>query len=181
MPDSSSGFTGGGPADRLAMLRGAGVSRQQTSGDANRRMRIELWIGIVLVLGGVAFAVSTRGGTATTPAPPAASAVASDAVAPTSEDSQLLDGEAVVSFAVEYGNFPPSLGVGDLVRIIVTPSNDGTGDVRPLGERTVVVSVDQPADMSTTKVVSVRGPESIATAVAASGPVHVAIVKVGNS
>lgn len=95
-------------------------------------------------------------------------------------NSRLMAGEAFIAIAVEPGNFPPSLVVGDTVRVVVTPSNDGSGGVRSLKETTVVQSVIPPADMGTQFVVTVRAPESLATAIAASGPIHLSIVK-GNS
>ena len=66
---------------------------------------------------------------------------------------------------------------GDTVRVGVTPSNDGNGSVHSLREITVVQSVIPPADMGTQFVVTVRAPESLATAIAASGPLHLSIVK----
>ena len=88
-----------------------------------------------------------------------------------------MAGEAFIAIALDPGNFPPSLLVGDTVRVVVTPSNDGNGSVRSLKELTVVQSVTPPADMGTQFVVTVRAPESLATAVAASGAIHLSIVK----
>ena len=85
-----------------------------------------------------------------------------------------------IAMAVEPGNFPPSLAIGDTVRVVVTPSNDGSGSVRNLKETTVVESVMPPAEMGTQFVVTVRAPESLATAIAASGPLHLSIVKGNN-
>jgi hypothetical protein len=61
--------------------------------------------------------------------------------------------------------------------VVVTPSNDGNGSVRSLKEITVVQSVTPPADMGTQFVVTLRAPESIATAIAASGPLHLSIIR----
>lgn len=181
MSDTSGAFGTTGSTDRLSSLRAAAApapTRSRTS-SARAKVRLELWAGVILVLGGIALALYLRGGADTAPTTQIPSA---DSV-PASPDSQpvqgLLAGEVVVAFPADDGHYPPSLGAGDEVRLIVTPGMDGAGEVRPLPERTFVVSVDSPSASGGERVITVRGPESIATALAASGPVRVAIVKVG--
>jgi hypothetical protein len=140
-------------------------------------MRLEVLIGVVVVLAGITMALFLSGGSSS-PAiggEPATSSPKVDA-----QDSRLMAGEALIAIAVDPGNFPPSLLVGDTVRVVVTPSNDGSGSVRSLKELTVVQSVTPPAEMGTQFVVTVRAPESLATAIAASGPLHLSIVKGDN-
>lgn len=183
MSDTSGGFGPGGSADRLSGLRAATnpASVQSRPQPAKKKVRVELWAGVLLVLGGVALALYLRGGADTSPVTqvPPADTVPVGADASPTED--LLAGEVMVSFPAVDGHFPPSLNVGDEVRLVVTPGMDGTGDVRPIPERTFVVAVDSPSESGGERVITVRGPESIATALAGSGPVRVAIVKVGRS
>jgi hypothetical protein len=87
-----------------------------------------------------------------------------------------MSGEAFVPIAVESGNFPPVLKDGDQVRVIVTPDSNGTGTVRGLDETTVVHDIETPGDIGTKFVVTVRAPEGVAAAIAASGPVFLAII-----
>ena len=95
------------------------------------------------------------------------------------ENSELTDGEALVAVAVETGNFPPSLTVGDVVRVIVTPNSTGVGEVHGLTDTTIVHSVSPPSDIGSQFVVTLRAPATAATAIAASGPIHLAIIGMG--
>ena len=174
MSEASSNFGAPGIAERLSVLRTPqpGTAPQKTN--TPRRMRLEVLIGVVVVLAGITMALFLSGGSSS-PAiggEPATSSPKIDA-----QDSRLMAGEAFIAIAVDPGNFPPSLLVGDTVRVVVTPSNDGSGSVRSLKELTVVQSVTPPAEMGTQFVVTVRAPESLATAIAASGPLHLSIVK----
>jgi hypothetical protein len=141
-------------------------------------MRLEVLIGVVVVLAGITTALFLSGGGSSSPAIGGEPATSSPKI--NEQDSRLMAGEAFIAIAVDPGNFPPSLLVGDTVRVVVTPSNDGNGSVRSLKETTVVQSVTPPADMGTQFVVTVRAPESLATAIAASGPLHLSIVKGDN-
>lgn len=180
MTETSMGFGGPTPSDRLSQLR-APNSTVPAHQSTRRRVRIEVWAGALLALVGVALLVVARGN------PDRAPIVASNPTATTTvspgqaSPGGLLAGEALYSFAVDDGDYPPSLGAGDQIRLVVTPGNDGTGVVRTLREQVVVVSVDGPTDMGTRRVVTVRGPENLLTDLAASGPVHVAIVNGGPS
>jgi len=177
MSEASSNFGAPGIAERLSVLRTPQPSAAPIKTSTPKRMRLEVLIGAVVVLAGITMAVFLSGGSSTpaTGGEPATSSPQADV-----QDSWLMAGEALVAIAIEPGNFPPSLVAGDTVRVVVTPSNDGSGTVHSLKETTVVQSVTPPTDMGTQYVVTVRALESLATAVAASGPLHLSIVK-GNS
>lgn len=176
MSEASSNFGAPGIAERLSVLRTPQPGIAPLKTNTPKRMRLEVLIGVVVVLAGITMALFLSGGSSS-PAiggEPATSSPKVDA-----QDSRLMAGEALIAIAVDPGNFPPALLVGDTVRVVVTPSNDGNGSVRSLKETTVVQSVTPPADMGTQFVVTVRAPESLATAIAASGPLHLSIVKGG--
>jgi len=174
MSEASSNFGAPGIAERLSVLRTPQPGTAPPLTNTPKRMRLEVLIGVVVVLAGITMALFLSGGSSS-PAiggEPATSSPKVDA-----QDSRLMAGEALIAIAVDPGNFPPSLLIGDTVRVVVTPSNDGSGSVRSLKELTVVQSVTPPAEMGTQFVVTVRAPESLATAIAASGPLHLSIVK----
>lgn len=177
MSEASSNFGAPGIAERLSVLRTpqSGTAPLKTS--APKRMRLEVLIGVVVVLAGITMALFLSGGSSS---PATGGELATISPKVDVPNSRLMAGEAFIAMAVEPGNFPPSLVVGDTVRVVITPSNDGSGSVRSLKETTVVQSVIPPTDMGTQFVVTVRAPESLATAIAASGPLHLSIVK-GNS
>ena len=174
MSEASSNFGAPGIAERLSVLRTPQPGTAPVKTNAPKRMRLEVLIGVVVVLAGITMALFLSGGGSSTAigGEPATSSPKVDA-----QNSQLMAGEALIAMAIEPGNFPPSLVVGDTVRVVVTPSNDGNGSVHSLREITIVQSVMPPADMGTQFVVTVRAPESLATAIAASGPLHLSIVK----
>jgi hypothetical protein len=174
MSEASSNFGAPGIAERLSVLRTPQPDTAPLKTNTPKRMRLEVLIGVVVVLAGITMALFLSGGSSS-PAIGGESATSSPKI--DTQDSRLMAGEAFIAIAVDPGNFPPSLLVGDTVRVVVTPSNDGNGSVRSLKETTVVQSVTPPADMGTQFVVTVRAPESLATAIAASGPLHLSIVK----
>ena len=177
MSEASSNFGAPGIAERLSVLRTPQPGSAPLKTNTPKRMRLEVLIGVVVVLAGITMALFLSG-SSSSPAiggEPATSSPKVDV-----PNSRLMAGEAFIAIAVEPGNFPPSLVVGDTVRVVVTPSNDGSGSVRNLKEITVVQSVMPPADMGTQFVVTVRAPESVATAIAASGPLHLSIVRRNN-
>jgi len=157
--------------ERLSALRPPSSSSDMR-GDRTQgsRVRIELLLGIVLVGFGLIAAVFFSGKSAGPVAP-----LDSVAVAIGSPPAPAA-GEVLVPVAVKEGRFPPSLAPGDVVRIIVTPSLDGFGDLRALTERTVVHSISSPSDLGTEWVVTLVGTESVLAAIAGSGPVHLGIV-----
>ncbi len=177
MSEASSNFGAPGIAERLSVLRTSQPGSAPLKTNTPKRMRLEVLIGVVVVLAGITMALFLSG-SSSSPAIGGESATSSPKV--DVSNSRLMAGEAFIAIAVDPGNFPPSLLVGDTVRVVVTPSNDGSGSVRGLKEKTVVQSVMPPADMGTQFVVTVRAPESLATAIAASGPLHLSIVKGDN-
>ena len=177
MSEASNNSGAPGIAERLSVLRTPQPGTAPNRASTPKRMRLEVLIGVVVVLAGITMAIFLSGGNSS-PVGPGESVTISPEVE--IQNSRLMAGEAFIAIAVEAGNFPPSLVAGDTVRVVVTPSNDGNGSVRNLKETTVVQSVMPPADMGTQFVVTVRAPESLATAIAASGPLHLSIVK-GNS
>ena len=177
MSEASSNFGAPGIAERLSVLRTPQSGTAPLKTNTPKRMRLEVLIGVVVVLAGITLALFLSG-SGSSPAIGGESATSSPKV--DVPNSRLMAGEAFIAIAVDPGNFPPSLLVGDTVRVVVTPSNDGSGSVRGLKEKTVVQSVMPPSDMGTQFVVTVRAPESLATAIAASGPLHLSIVKGDN-
>jgi len=174
MSEASNNSGAPGIAERLSVLRAPQPGAAPNRASAPKRMRLEVLIGVVVVLAGVTMALFLSGGNSS---PVGAGEPATSSPEVDIQNSRLMAGEAFIAIAVEPGNFPPSLVVGDTVRVVVTPSNDGSGSVRNLKETTVVQSVTPPAEMGTQFVVTVRAPESLATAIAASGPLHLSIVK----
>ena len=177
MSEPSSNFGAPGIAERLSVLRTPQPGTAPLKTNTPKRMRLEVLIGVVVVLAGITMALFLSGGSSS-PAMGGEPSTSSPKV--DVQDSRLMAGEAFIAIAVDPGNFPPSLLVGDTVRVVVTPGNDGSGSVRSLKELTIVQSVTPPAEMGTQFVVTVRAPESLATAVAASGPLHLSIVKGDN-
>jgi len=174
MSEASSNFGAPGIAERLSVLRTPQPGTTPPKKSAPKRMRLEVLIGVVVVLAGITMALFLSGGSSS-PATGGEPVTISPKV--DVPNSRLMAGEAFIAIAVDAGNFPPSLVAGDTVRVVVTPSNDGSGSVRSLKETTVVQSVIPPVDMGNQFVVTVRAPESLATAIAASGPLHLSIVK----
>lgn len=91
-------------------------------------------------------------------------------------ESQLLAGEALIALAVQPGNFPPHLMVGDTVKIAVTPGLDGNGDTRLIPDEVLVADILGSSDSQIESVITVRAPQSLLVNVAASGEIHVAKV-----
>jgi hypothetical protein len=177
MSEASSNFGTPGIAERLSVLRTPQPGAAPIKNNAPKRMQLEVLIGVVVVLAGITMALFLSGGSSS---PATGGEAATSPPKIDAQDSRLMSGEALIAIAVDPGNFPPSLLVGDTVRVVVTPSSDGSGSVRSLKELTVVQSVMPPADMGTQFVVTVRAPEILATAIAASGPLHLSIVKGDN-
>jgi hypothetical protein len=93
-------------------------------------------------------------------------------ITPTSAP-QLLEGEAFVALAVEPGQYPPQLKVGDVVQIAVTPGIDGNGETRLLPEDAVVTDVSTASDTQMETVITVRAPQTVLVDIAASGSLHI--------
>ena len=174
MSEASNNYGAPGIAERLSVLRSPQTAPTSGVSKTPNRGKAELLIGVIVVLASILLAFLFRGGNKS-PAITADSVLSESTVV----DSRLnlMSGEALVAVAINPGNFPPSLAPGDTVRVVVTPGSDGSGTVRSLKEITVVQSVTAPTDMNNQFVITMRSEESIATAIAASGPVHLAIVK----
>lgn len=99
------------------------------------------------------------------------------------KSEQILgEGEALIATAMEDGTFPPSLSSGDVVAIVTTPSASALeGEVRRLPITAVVFAVAPADEFSSKTVVTLRAPQDVAERVAASGPVHLSILKVGGA
>jgi hypothetical protein len=179
MADLSSGYGAPGISDRLSALRTPSPQGGNHSvAPRPRKIRTEVLVGGLVVLVGVGlalFAVREPASTATTNIDGSFTTVAQAE----GENSDLTDGEALVAVAVETGNFPPSLTAGDVVRVIVTPNSNGVGEVHGLADTTIVHSVSPASDIGSQFVVTLRAPATAATALAASGPIHLAIIGVG--
>ena len=175
MSETSNGYGIPNVTDRLSALRAPSQQQSPMSMSSPRRVRREILIGVLVIAVGVAFALFLRG--VSDPDSLAAKVnTMVDTTTPEDLTSQLMAGEAFIPIAVESGNLPPELRVGDRVRIIVTPANDGSGSVHGLDETSVVHDIETPGDIGTRFVVTVRAPEGVAMAIAASGPVFLAII-----
>lgn len=91
---------------------------------------------------------------------------------------ELLAGEAVMAFPVKKGYYPSTIAAGDVIRMVVTPGTDGSGTTRFLDETVVVVDIEETSDLSSDVVLTVRGRQEILESLSASGPVHVALVRI---
>ena len=168
MPDIPTGHGSVSGPDRLNALRQN--SQSQLSLLTPRKIRIELLLGVgafFVVIAALFFLFGSR----------------SPGVSPSTHWQRLLrilwstaSREAFIAIALEDGTFPPDVQKGDRVRIVVTPSPDGTGSTRGLDETTIVESMSNASEVGGRYVMTVRGPESVAIAIAASGTIHVAVV-----
>lgn len=93
------------------------------------------------------------------------------------DDLPLAPDEALTSMALEPGQVPPDLAPNDHVRIVVTAKSDGAGVTETvlLEAGAVVWSVDLSQD-GISVIVTVRGPLSLSTDVAAAASVRLARV-----
>jgi len=174
MPETPNSFGTPGIAERLSVLRTAESASTTSVPKQPKRMRTELLIGFIVILVGITMVIYLRGGKGSVIVNQQPSTQQTIIAA---DDSRLMAGEALVAVAIDIGNFPPSLAPGDTVRVVVTPSNNGSGTVQSLKETTVVESVTAPSELNNQYVVTMRSAETLATAIAGSGPVHLSIVK----
>jgi hypothetical protein len=170
MPDMP---VGPGPSlgnDRLQALR---QNSQALAGVSTpRKIRIDLLLGVIGVLFVLGFLFVALG----SPSPEITTTTS--IVAPQGENAGLMkDGDALIAIALEEGAFPPDVSVGDQVRIIVTSNTDGTDVARGLDAETIVQSIRETSAVGGRFVVTVSGIESVAEDVAASGPVHLAVIR----
>lgn len=170
MPEVPTGLVSSSGADRLNSLRQN--SQSQMAMLTPRKIRIELLLGVgaFLVLLAVLFVLlGSR-------SPEVVSSTSIGAPIEVS-GNQLRNGEALMAMALEEGSFPPDIQKGDLIRIVVTPNQDGSGMTHALDETTTVESLSGASEIGGRYVMTVRGPESVAIAVAASGSVHVVVLQ----
>lgn len=170
--DSSRRTPVDGSVDRLAALRAASTAPVAAPRlVANTRVLLLAGImGFLAVFGVVVMRVVAPDG-----APTSGDAETPTAVTP-AEETELLAGEALMAFPVKEGHYPPALGRGDVIRVVVTPAADGSGETKLINESVVVSEVDEMSDMSSDVVVTVRGRETLLGLIASSGPIHVALV-----
>jgi cytoskeletal protein RodZ len=164
---------GPGPAsanDRLQALRQNSSSPTGTT--TSRKIRIDLLLGAVGVLLVIVLLFMVLGSPS-----PEMTTIASIPTEQSESDNQIEDGDALISISLEEGDFPPDVSVGDQVRIIVTSNTDGIDRARGLVAETVVHSISEASAVGGRYVITVSGTESVAEEVAASGPVHLAILK----
>ena len=174
--DQRSGHAPTTPTDRLTALRPPTSLADHQGGNARKPIRTDILVGMALIAAGVVVAIFLRGSQGggspeVVPAVPSSVPAASAA---------LLDGEVLVSVALEDGEFPPQLHKGDVVRVIVTPNANGEGSVRALPERTIVHDVDAIDAGAVGNVVTLRTAASAALGIAASGPLRLVILEVGS-
>ena len=93
-----------------------------------------------------------------------------------SDQSGLAEGEAYVAIPVESGHFPPQLGVGHIVRIAVTSTQDGVTASASLPGTATVQSVKSISDVSSGYVITVLTSEDVVDRIASSDSVDIAIV-----
>jgi cytoskeletal protein RodZ len=164
---------GPGPAsanDRLQALR---QNSSSLAGAATpRKIRIDLLLGAVGVLLVIVLLFVVVGSPS-----PEMNTIASIPTEQSESDNQIEAGDALIAISLEEGAFPPDVSVGDQVRIIVTSNTDGADSARGLIADTIVHSISETSAVSGRYVVTVSGNESVAEEVAASGPVHLAIIK----
>ena len=170
MPDIPTGLSSSSGPDRLHALRQNSLS--QLNSISPRKIRVELLLGVGGFFVFIAVLFLLLGNKSSGVAPSTSVAAEAEQVV-----GQLQNGEALTAIALEEGSFPPEVEKGDKVRIVVTPNADGSGTTHALDESTIVESLSGTSEVGGRYVMTVRGPESVALAVAASGAVHVAIVR----
>jgi hypothetical protein len=162
-----------GPASGGDRLQGLRQNSQSLMGlSTPRKIRIDLLLGAVGILMVIAFLFVLLGAQSpemtTAPTIPTEQSGSSDL---------MKEGDALIAVSLEEGAFPPDIAAGDQVRIIVTSNMDGTDTARAVAAETIVQSIRETSAVGGRFVITVSGTESVAEEVAASGPVHLAIIK----
>ena len=170
MPDIPVGPGPSSGNDRLQALRQGSRSFAATS--TPRKIRVDLLLGVVAVLVVIVFFFSVWDSS------PQETTTATT-IRTEMEDvgRQIPTGNALIAISLEEGTFPPDISVGDYVRVIVTSNTDGADVARGLDAETIVQSIRETSSVGGRFVVTVSGIESVAEEVAASGPVHLAIIR----
>lgn len=170
MPDIPTGLGPTSANDRLQALRQS--TSALTGITTPRKIRIDLLLGAVGVLVVIVLLFVVVGA----PSPEMTTTASVPTQQPES-DNQIEAGDALIAISLEEGAFPPDISVGDQVRIIVTSNADGVVIARGLATDTIVHSISETSAVGGRFVVTVGGTESVAEEIAASGPVHLAIIK----
>lgn len=182
MTDQYGGYGLPTAGDRLSALRTPTVTTTPTSSAErklpNSAVLIAIMIGVVAVLFGV---LNLKAHNKLNSA-----GMQSQNIDEIGTDTQkkaglpvLLDGDVLFGVAVKPGNYPAGLKAGDIVQAVTTPSISGSGQARDIETRLTVTSVDTSSDIGGETIVTLSGPQSVTTAIAESGPVHLMIVQVG--
>lgn len=178
MQDQNFGYGSASPDERLHTIRQPQAAPVPTASTKNWRNEILLGavvLGLVLCVG----VLFSRGPSASTPQIDVDTNPA--ATVPASTVEGLLDGEALIGVNLEVGNFPMEMGEGDVVRVIVTPAMSDTTEARELVPTVRVRSIEAIGEFSGRYAATLLGAREVATAIATSGPIHLAIVKKGSA
>lgn len=170
MPDIPIGPGSTSANDRLQALRQSSLPLAGVT--TPRKIRIDLLLGAVGVLLVIVLLFVVVGS-------PSPVMTTTDSI-PTQQsesNNQIEAGDALIAISLEEGTFPPDVSVGDQVRIIVTTNTDGVDSARGLAAATIVRAISETSAVGGRYVVTVSGTESVAEEVAASGRVHLAIIK----
>ncbi len=182
MTDQHGGYGLPTPGDRLNALRTPPPTSTNTNTPDRKKPRPEVLVAVVVcavvVLIGTSYLrVRNKVNSSafqTQVAEQVGSEIQKEAGAPL-----VLDGDVLFGVSLKPGNFPAELKVGDIVRAVTTPSISGGGEARELEGRMTVMSVDSSKDIGGETIVTLSGPQSATTEIAMSGPIHLAIVEVG--
>ena len=164
-----------GAHDRLGALRA-------TPAAAQRKVRIEVLVGVLLLAVGMVMMLTLRGGRSNQPAVPSIQM-------PTGQDPSgesaalsvpmLLADEALVPLALEAGDFPPDLASGDAVMVTVRSDDEISGETRSLENTPTVVSVQSPTDGDVRWIIVVKAKKSLPRAIISARDVTLSVVSGG--
>ena len=157
--------------DRLTALRRPTSSNTPTSRVLSRRAFALTTAMAAVVLLALVFLLTQR----SAPVSPVVEVVST--VPSIDIPDTLLDGESYVAIAADVGTFPPSLSVGDTVRVVVVPSFESGQVTRSLDDLALIRNVTAPTELGNTFVITVRAPLAVAVAIADAQKIHLAVVK----
>lgn len=179
MQDQNFGYGMSSPDERLQAIRQPQSIQSRPTMPSRKKWRSEVLFGAVLIvlLACVGFLFFRGPSTATLATD--LKVVATATVPPLSVDG-LLDGEALIGVNLEVGHFPMELAEGDTVRVIVTPAMSDVTEARELAPTVRVTAIEAIGEFTGRYAVTLLGAREVATAIATSGPVHLAIVKKGD-
>lgn len=167
-------FRGNNAYDRLSALRQSAPPPRDRRSQISRPLIFAVGGVIALVLLGTAFLVMNSN-----PRQELVEAIETTLESVPVESPNvdtLLEGEAYIAVAAAVGTFPPSLAPGDTVQVVVAP-NLNTGDLaRTLAEQGVVRDIHPPSEFGNTFVITIRAPQSVATAMIDAEKVHLVVV-----